>query len=66
MSPTYRYGDELKPEEKTFLEAIVAVCKQHNLWLAHEDQHGAFEIWPAEKAETCESWLLAAYGVDKP
>ena len=48
------------PRIDAFIEDIIAVCRKHNLWLSHEDEHGSFEV----KAESTETWLRDAT-VDK-
>jgi len=37
-------------------DEIVAVCKRHGLWIAHEDDHGGFIF---QRAST-EEWLREA------
>ena len=44
-----------------FKEAIIEVCRQHQMWISHEDTHGAFVIVGPE--EETENWLRAAYWV---
>ena len=39
-----------------FIMEIIRVCKHHNLWLAHEDDYGAFRV----QRETTEKWLEGA------
>lgn len=46
-----------------FIEALLAVCKQHGLVLGHEDEHGAFRVADASLLEDpgiFEDWLRAA------
>jgi len=43
-----------------FLEAIVAVCNQHNMSLGHEDRGGAFEVYEGYDEEVAD-WLREAH-----
>lgn len=41
----------------TFLAEIIAVCHKHQLWISHEDGHGAFIITD----HSTEEWLQDAH-----
>jgi hypothetical protein len=41
-----------------FIEAVLAVCKQHGLSISHEDCHGAFIV--VDYAEEFDKWLRDA------
>lgn len=61
---TVRHGSDLTLEERAFVSEIVEVCRRHGMWLAHEDQHGAFEIWPSDAST--EDWLTSAHSMIPP
>lgn len=52
------------PITQAFLEAILALCRQHNLSLSHEDSQGGFEI--ESYSEHCARWLLQAADRTQP
>ena len=47
---------------QAFLDELAAVCQQHGLSLAHEDEHGAFLVRAYDPAYT--KWLRDARLVD--
>lgn len=42
-----------RTESSALIESIVAVCRAHNLWIAHEDAYGAFIV----QRKSTEEWL---------
>ena len=60
-------GKEVEtPAVDAFLNEIVSVCRQHKMFLSHEDGHGAFEVnrilQPSDVASYDTSdWILAAH-----
>jgi hypothetical protein len=52
--------DEEIPKVDEFIEAVLAVCKQYNFSIGHEDGHGAFEIRSGYD-EGNASWLRHAH-----
>lgn len=47
------------PKVEAFLDAIEAVCRHHNMVLAHEDRHGGFLIEDFGNGETMK-WIREA------
>lgn len=43
-------------EALMLMEAIISVCRDHGLWLSHEDGHGGFLV----QRGTTENWLRSA------
>ena len=46
-----------------FLAAVEAVCREHGLTLAHEDEHGAFIVRPLRESDI--AWLQDATDDDE-
>jgi hypothetical protein len=49
------YSKPLTPKEQAFLDDIRAVCRKHNMSIAHQDGGGAFIIEPYEESDL--QWL---------
>ena len=49
---------DAEPRSKAFLEALLTVCREHGLSLAHEDAQGAFIVRKLNQAD--EACLLSA------
>lgn len=47
------------PRTRAFLDAIVALSREHGLSLSHEDGHGAFMVEPFDERNA--DWLMAAF-----
>ncbi len=47
---------EENERKRMFLEKVINLCKNYNLWISHEDSYGAFII----TKDSTESWLRGA------
>lgn len=50
---------EMPAEMEAFLHEILSVYKKYGLSLGHEDDHGAFEVWPYDEDNVF--WLMHAH-----
>jgi hypothetical protein len=55
---TRHRGDERSGAVKSFLSEVEQLSRKHNLSLAHEDQHGAFEVYTYD--DNYARWLADA------
>lgn len=44
---------------ESFLREVTALCKKHGFSIAHEDQHGGFEVWKLSSDEEL-GWFAEA------